>query len=141
MKNSSNFSGGSIRGVIIKNNKILLVKEKTEGIWETPGGKIEKNEKDPIKICKREVLEETGFLVSPLNTLDFVIDYIPKTNIRRFHLIYKCIPYGKRRKISEKNIEGINWFSKNEVRKMIQNKTYDNHDKNVLKMFTEGKIL
>ena len=140
MKNSSNFSGGSIRGVIIKNNKILLVKEKTEGIWETPGGKIEKNEKDPIKICKREVLEETGFLVSPLNTLDFVIDYIPKTNIRRFHLIYKCIPYGKRRKISEKNIEGINWFSKNEIKKMLKKKSYDHHDKNILKMFVRGKL-
>jgi 8-oxo-dGTP pyrophosphatase MutT (NUDIX family) len=139
MKDST-FLGGSIRGVIIKNNKILLVKEKKEGIWETPGGKIEKNEKDPIKICKREVLEETGFLVNTINMLDFIIDVIPQTNIRRFHLIYKCIPYGKRQKISEKNIEGIKWFSKNEIKQVIKDKLYDFHDKNIFKMFVSDKL-
>lgn len=46
-------------------NKIILVKQYRKplekSIWEIPAGKIERNEKDPFSVAKRELEEETAF--------------------------------------------------------------------------------
>ena len=49
---------------ILHNNQVLILLRKSDdecfpGIWETPGGTVEKNES--IKVaCAREVMQETG---------------------------------------------------------------------------------
>jgi len=58
--------------VIIKNNKILLVKRKFEpckGEWSLPGGFIEIDE-NPEDACLRELKEETGLIAE----IDRLID-------------------------------------------------------------------
>ncbi len=52
------------RGIIIKDNKILLSYEKNENQYLIPGGGIEENE-TLIECCKREILEETGIICFP----------------------------------------------------------------------------
>jgi A/G-specific adenine glycosylase len=53
-------------GIVIKNNKLLITQRNPDGLlgglWEFPGGKVEKNEtaKDA---CIREIKEETGLTV------------------------------------------------------------------------------
>ena len=58
----------SSKGIIIYNNKILIVRIQTgchaEGIWDLPGGGIENNE-TPIDALKREVKEETNLELDP----------------------------------------------------------------------------
>ncbi|MBW2973480.1 NUDIX domain-containing protein [Candidatus Woesearchaeota archaeon] len=50
-----------VDGVIIKNNKILLLKKFTKNYYEFPGGKIKKRE-SPTDCLKRELKEEIGIL-------------------------------------------------------------------------------
>lgn len=59
-------------GLLIDNNKILLIKKKTgpyDGLLDLPGGTIEKGEK-PIESLKREFKEEVGIDVSEVKLFD-----------------------------------------------------------------------
>lgn len=51
-----------VRGVVFKDDKILLVKEKIDGGWTLPGGWADPNE-SPAEAAEREVFEESGFKV------------------------------------------------------------------------------
>lgn len=55
------------RAAIFSNNKILLVKEKN-GTWSLPGGWVDVNESIKSNTVK-EVKEESGFTVKPLNLI------------------------------------------------------------------------
>lgn len=52
----------SARGIIVEGNKILLIHELFDGTYLSPGGGIENNE-TLEECCKREMLEETGYIV------------------------------------------------------------------------------
>jgi ADP-ribose pyrophosphatase YjhB (NUDIX family) len=49
-----------VRGVVFKENKILLVKERLDGGWTLPGGWADVGE-SPRESVEREVYEESGF--------------------------------------------------------------------------------
>ena len=49
-----------VRGAVFKDNKILLVKERSDGRWLLPGGWADVGE-SPSESVEREVLEESGF--------------------------------------------------------------------------------
>lgn len=54
----------SVYGVIIREDKVLLVKDRTsEETWDLPGGRIEQNE-DLMQALKREVMEETRLTIT-----------------------------------------------------------------------------
>lgn len=58
-----------VTSAVVKNNedKLLLVQEgkkDVEGLWNLPGGKLEGSE-TPEEGVKREVMEETGYLIEP----------------------------------------------------------------------------
>lgn len=58
-------------GILIKDDKILLVKYKnneSSSYLVAPGGAVEENENIKIAI-KREILEETGILVEPISVI------------------------------------------------------------------------
>ncbi|MGB6407563.1 MAG: NUDIX domain-containing protein [Planococcus donghaensis] len=50
-------------GVVVLDNKILMVKEKATKRWSVPSGEIENGE-TVEQACVREIHEETGFRVS-----------------------------------------------------------------------------
>ena len=60
--------------------RLLLVRQREGGVWSTPGGLIEPDER-PADTVVRETWEETGLLVSPRRLLavyggpDFVVRY------------------------------------------------------------------
>ena len=49
-------------GIVTKDQKVLLIKNKKRGYWEAPGGRVETGEliEDALK---REILEESGLTV------------------------------------------------------------------------------
>ncbi|MFU8797843.1 MAG: NUDIX hydrolase [Gammaproteobacteria bacterium] len=51
-----------VRGAAFQDNKILLVQEKSDGLWTLPGGFADINE-SPAEAITREVFEESGYLV------------------------------------------------------------------------------
>lgn len=51
-----------VRGAVIRDNKILLVKEKIDGGWTLPGGWADPCQ-SPSEAVAREVFEESGFEV------------------------------------------------------------------------------
>ncbi|MCE0724878.1 MULTISPECIES: NUDIX hydrolase [Legionella] len=57
-----------VRAFILKDNKILLVKERSDELWTLPGGWAETNESASESVI-REAKEETGFDVSVLRLL------------------------------------------------------------------------
>jgi ADP-ribose pyrophosphatase YjhB (NUDIX family) len=57
-----------IRGAVIRDNKILLVQEKSDGKWCMPGGWADVGESASQAVA-REVLEESGFIVNPVKVV------------------------------------------------------------------------
>ena len=55
----------SVSGIVrAAGNRLLLVQQRDDGMWSTPGGSIELDE-TPADAVVREVWEETGLLVAP----------------------------------------------------------------------------
>ena len=57
-----------VRAFIIKDGKLLLVKERSDGLWTLPGGFADVNE-SPSEAVIRETKEESGFDVSAIKLL------------------------------------------------------------------------
>jgi ADP-ribose pyrophosphatase YjhB (NUDIX family) len=51
-----------VRGVVIKDGQILLVRETSDGLWTLPGGWADVNN-SPSEAVVREIREESGFIV------------------------------------------------------------------------------
>ena len=52
------------RGIVLREDRILLSHEEKTGVYMTPGGGLEAGE-DVRSACAREIAEETGVLVEP----------------------------------------------------------------------------
>ena len=70
------FAGGTgyatpkvdIRAVIFKDDKILMVRENTDGHWALPGGWADIGY-TPSEVAVKEVKEESGFTVKPIRVI------------------------------------------------------------------------
>lgn len=51
-----------VRGAVVRDGKILLVQEVTDGCWSLPGGWADLGE-SPLEVVEREVFEESGMTV------------------------------------------------------------------------------
>ncbi len=49
-----------VRGVVFRDAKLLLVRERADGLWTLPGGWADVNDA-PSEAVEREILEESGF--------------------------------------------------------------------------------
>ncbi len=74
------------RAVIIKDNKIAMVKSLKEGFYKFPGGGIEKGESQ-VDALIREVLEETGLSVE----VESIREYGYTLENRKSEELEKCI--------------------------------------------------
>jgi len=84
-----------VYGVLIKDNKILMVKDPRHGsrVWELPGGGVDEGE-TPDQALVREFKEETGLEISDFKEFDqFIEHYYADTERegwradRRFYII------------------------------------------------------
>jgi ADP-ribose pyrophosphatase YjhB (NUDIX family) len=49
-----------VRGAVFQDGKLLLVKERSDGLWTLPGGWVDVGE-PPSRAIEREIFEESGF--------------------------------------------------------------------------------
>jgi 8-oxo-dGTP pyrophosphatase MutT (NUDIX family) len=109
-------------GLVINDNKALLIFHPYIKQWMQPGGHIDEDEL-PIEAAIREVYEETGFSCIPdpafPDPIDIDVHEIPanpkKGEGAHLHidLLYKLIPKSKSKPIE--NIE-FDWFSNNQIK-------------------------
>jgi ADP-ribose pyrophosphatase YjhB (NUDIX family) len=59
-----------IRAAVFRDDAILLVKERGDGLWSLPGGWADVNE-SPAKAIEREVYEESGYRTRAVKLLAF----------------------------------------------------------------------
>lgn len=60
-----------VRGVVFKDNRVLMVKEKLDGHWSLPGGWADIG-LSPKEIAVKEVHEESGYIVAPIRLLGVI---------------------------------------------------------------------
>lgn len=77
-----------VRGAVVRDGKILLVQEVTDGCWSLPGGWADLGE-SPQEMVEREVLEESGMQVKAQKVV--AIYDSNRVNPLEFHHAYKVI--------------------------------------------------
>lgn len=88
-----------VGGVVIKRDSVLLIRRGSEphkGEWSLPGGMVELGEKLEAAV-RREIREETGLRVKPLELLMVFERIVRKDKKVRFHytvLDFHCRPEG-----------------------------------------------
>ncbi len=91
--------------IIIKDNKVLLLKRANtnwrDGEFNFPGGHLEDNE-TIIKAAERELLEETGIIVKPMD-LHLVHVSHRKTNHAYIDLYFRAYAWHGEPRITEEN--------------------------------------
>jgi len=78
-----------IRSFVLQDDKVLLVKERADGLWTLPGGFADVNE-PPSEAVVRETLEESGYLVKPTRLLA-LWDKLKHDHPLQWPHIYKCM--------------------------------------------------
>ncbi len=77
-----------VRGAAFKDGKILLVKERQDGLWTLPGGYSEINH-TPAQSMEKEFIEETGF-EGKVTKLVALLDKQRHPHPKQVQHIYKC---------------------------------------------------
>lgn len=84
-----------IRAATFKDNKILLVREKSSGEWSIPGGWGDVGY-SAAEIAVKETFEEAGIKVKPKRMIaikDMQKNHYPKKNLNYIYkLFFECIP-------------------------------------------------
>ncbi len=135
------------KAVVIKDGKILMGKRLDEtdyGLFELPGGKMERGE--TIEECfKREVLEETGLEVQPINLTGSEGQpvFIGQTDSKSVTFVYFLARILNDEKIHKENDElsDIGYYSAGEVEKFLENNLSRRCERTLLQKFVEGELI
>ena len=103
------------RAFIIEDNKVLLTYLKNSDVWMIPGGGLEEGE-NFVECVKREVLEETGYIIDVTDP-DFEIDeYYDRKWVNKYY-IGKIIGEGNKKLTDAEERLGleIRWVSIDEA--------------------------
>lgn len=109
-----------VRGVVFKDDKILLVQEKLDGLrWTLPGGWADVNESAAESVV-REVWEESGYRVRAVKLLalfDRNKHPHPPFVFHAYKAFFRCALISDEQTIHPNNTESgeTHWFSENEI--------------------------
>jgi ADP-ribose pyrophosphatase YjhB (NUDIX family) len=78
-----------VRGAMFKDDRILLVRERTDGKWSLPGGWVDVND-SPATAIEREIWEESGFRARAVK-LAALYDRLRHPHPPSLHHIYKVL--------------------------------------------------
>ncbi len=106
-----------VRGAVFKGDKILMVKEISDGGWTLPGGWADPNE-TPSASIEREVLEESGFIVKTKKIIA-VYDrakqgHVPPFPYHVYKIFFECELVGGEKSFSIET-DGVEFFSQDEI--------------------------
>ncbi len=106
-----------VRGVIFRENKLLLVKEKSDGKWTLPGGWADVCE-SPAENVVREILEETGFQTRATKILAIfdrsLHQHEPPFPFHVYKLFVRCEITGGTATVSNET-DAVEFFAESEI--------------------------
>ena len=117
-----------VRGAVVRDGKILLVKEIVDGKWTMPGGWADVGE-TPSESVAREVWEESGFKVKPtkvIAVLDANRQGRPLEFYHAFKIIFLCEILEGKATPSEETSE-VDFFSFDDLPELSKNRTSPAH--------------
>ena len=106
-----------VAGIIHNSEGELLLQKKNDGSWSLPAGAIEPLE-SPQEAIKREVLEETGYVVRDLKLIDvfggadFRYTYSNGHEVENIVILYLCFCESEPKKPSDDETVELGFFSR-----------------------------
>jgi len=104
-----------VRGAVIRDNKILLIQERSDGRWAMPGGWADLGNA-PASVAEREVWEESGYHVKAEKVIA-VIDanrIEPMEFYHAFKIIFLCTLTGGEPQVSHETM-AVDFFDLNDL--------------------------
>ena len=94
------------RGIVIRDDKLLVSREEVSDYWMLPGGGLEENE-TPAECCVREILEETGYIVEPIKEFLVMNEYYEEYRYVSHFFVCKVIGQGEQRLTEVEKARGL----------------------------------
>jgi ADP-ribose pyrophosphatase YjhB (NUDIX family) len=126
-----------VRGAVVRDEKILLVKEHVDGRWCMPGGWADVGD-GPSEMVVREVWEESGFEVVPRKVVG-VYDANRRPPLDFYHaykIVFMCEIVGGEARPSDET-EAVEFFAFNQLPPLSSNRTNEHHLAEVLAHFRD----
>ena len=101
-----------VRGVVIQDDKVLLVRERSEGLWSLPGGWADVGDA-PSGAVEREILEESGYEAKAIKLLAFYDRNLHDHPPMAFHVyktFFRCEITGGNPALSSET-DGVDFFA------------------------------
>lgn len=112
----------SVAGIVRDSgNRVLLVRQRDNGVWSTPGGIVEM-EDTPADAVVREVWEETGLVVRPSRIIgvyggpNFVVVYPNGDETQYISCMFECDVLSGQLRAGDDEISEVRFWSRDEAR-------------------------
>jgi len=117
-----------VRAAVVKDDKILLVQERSDERWAMPGGWADVGD-IPSEVAIRETKEESGFDVKPVKVIGVYDANRLGGQLELFHafkIVFLCELLGGEATTSDET-QDVNFFSFDELPPLSLNRTNDKH--------------
>lgn len=121
--------------IVIKNNKVLLIKQVT-GIWGFPKGHVEKDETE-YETALREVKEETNLDVKIISDKRYTMSYLTERGSYKQVVLFVANEIRGKIKRQEAEIDDIKWLNYEDALEIIN---FQN-TKDILKEVSEDNYI
>lgn len=125
----------SIKGILCRNGKVLILKTARSGRWELPGGRMDFGE-NAEQAFKREVREELGFKKVKLGKFVNIWSFISLRNGINHHFIILDFEFSTdedKIKLSKEHTD-YKWIGINEINRIKMRAGHKKSLKNYLKL-------
>jgi ADP-ribose pyrophosphatase YjhB (NUDIX family) len=120
----------AVRGAVFQDSKLLLVKERDDGLWTLPGGWVDVGE-SPSRAIEREIFEESGFQTKAVK-LVAIYDWgdprhgFPPTPFQVYKLFFQCELLSGTA-TSSVETEAVGFFGEDEIPELSPNRVGRSH--------------
>lgn len=112
------------RGAIFRDDKILLVRERSDGKWTMPGGWVDVND-SPRQAVEKEIVQESGFIAKTLKlagVYDRNLRNLPPSIFHSWKCFFLCEIVGGEARISEET-DAVEFFPMDAIPELSTGRT------------------
>jgi ADP-ribose pyrophosphatase YjhB (NUDIX family) len=113
-----------VRGAVFRDDKILLVRERSDGKWTLPGGWADLNE-TPTQAVEKEIWQESGFVAKAIKlagVYDRNLRNLPPSIFHGWKLFFLCEIVGGEARVSDET-DAVEFFALDALPPLSQGRT------------------